>query len=155
MGINNAGVAVGTARTPDGPEAWLWASGSMTNLNDLLLGGGLVLNDAVAINNAGQIVGNGSLNGAPTIYLLTPSPASGVPTPGIWLDPRSLQLAADGTFRFVVQATNITSLVIQISTNLADWVNLSTNAVSQNGLKFQDSLPPKQSRRYYRAKAVP
>src|SRR6266699_3863168 len=68
-GINNSGQVVG------GVHAALWSSGSGTlDLNTLpaVSSAGWSLGTANAINNAGQIVGSGTINGQLHAYLLTP-----------------------------------------------------------------------------------
>jgi uncharacterized membrane protein len=70
-GINDAGLIVGQ----DGNFATLWANGKAINLNAELasaLPAGVTLENAVGINNEGQIATEGS-NGQ--IYVLTPSTA--------------------------------------------------------------------------------
>lgn len=70
--INNAGQIVGYGLTADwNQRAFLWQNGSLLDLNTLLPpNSGWVLQDAVFINDSGQIVGSGKLNGADTWYLL-------------------------------------------------------------------------------------
>ena len=52
----------------------------MTDLNSLILpGSGFVLNNAYDISDTGYIVGDGTLNGVDTAFLLTPT---AVPEPG-------------------------------------------------------------------------
>ncbi len=72
VALNDIGQVVGTS----GPSAFLWSSGSgMLNLNNLLdpaSGNGWTLQHAVGINNLGQIVGTGLLNGVSESFLLTP-----------------------------------------------------------------------------------
>jgi uncharacterized protein (TIGR03437 family) len=97
LGINNSGWVVGfsTTNTPDFSlqlaaifypaastyQAFLYANGQMYNLNTLLANGtGWNLSFATAINNAGQIVGTGLVqgpSGSPQqhAFLLTPVPA--------------------------------------------------------------------------------
>jgi probable HAF family extracellular repeat protein len=74
--INELGQVVGDssmAYAGDG-RAFLYESGSMTDLNDLIAPSGWVLTSARSINDSGQIVGNGTLNGVSHAYLLTPIP---------------------------------------------------------------------------------
>jgi probable HAF family extracellular repeat protein len=72
--INDQGQVVGRS----GPHAFLWTSaGGMQDLNDLVdaSGAGWTLRRATAINNYGQIVGNGiNSQGAEHAILLTPIP---------------------------------------------------------------------------------
>jgi probable HAF family extracellular repeat protein len=79
-GINSTGQVVGESERFDPDlghyvyDAFIWQNGTMTDLNDLSAGSDLILEDASAINNAGQIVGFGYVNGVPHLraYLLTP-----------------------------------------------------------------------------------
>jgi probable HAF family extracellular repeat protein len=72
-GINDKGQVVGTARTGQIYQAFLWANGQMQDLNNLIpSNSGWVLLEARAINNRGQIVGNGIINGQTHGFLLTP-----------------------------------------------------------------------------------
>ncbi len=81
--INNRRQIVGMSQTwqctncsPDDIAAFLWTNDVMTNLNDLLpVGSGWQLTDAVAINDAGVIVGRG-VNPASTSSAFVLSPAS-------------------------------------------------------------------------------
>lgn len=74
--VNGAGEAVGSAMpAPDAPgqRALLWRGGQIIDLNHLLPpNSGWVLTGASAINNKGQIAGNGTLRGQPHAFLLTP-----------------------------------------------------------------------------------
>jgi probable HAF family extracellular repeat protein len=77
-GINNSGQVVGFCEvTRDGfLAAFLYSSGTMTELNTLLpANSGWTLRFAYAINDAGQITGQGTNpNGAEHAFLLTPVP---------------------------------------------------------------------------------
>jgi probable HAF family extracellular repeat protein len=79
--INDAGVVVGTSgRSRDGtgapyvPRAFVASGGTMADLNDLLVDGaeGWALRSATAINNLGQVIGEGRLHGTSRAYLATP-----------------------------------------------------------------------------------
>jgi probable HAF family extracellular repeat protein len=80
--INNLGRIVGNSDVDlDGifSHAFLYESGSMLDLNDLIgPDSGWVLESAIGINDAGQIAGNGLLNGQRRVFLLDPLP---VPEP--------------------------------------------------------------------------
>ncbi len=72
--INNNGQVVGYGQLPDGftNHAFLYADGALTDLNDLLPNGsGWVLGEALGINDSGQIVGIGSINGQGHAFLMT------------------------------------------------------------------------------------
>lgn len=83
--INEQGWVVGSSLTMnDGNHAFLYTDGSMLDLNSLLLpNSGWVLTDAQDINESGQIVGTGTINGQTHAYLLT---LTAVPVPAsVWL----------------------------------------------------------------------
>lgn len=70
-GINNSGDVVGYSFPAN--KAWIWRNGKMQDLNRLIRpGSGWILTNAKAINDAGQIVGVGYLNGQTRAFLLTP-----------------------------------------------------------------------------------
>jgi probable HAF family extracellular repeat protein len=75
--INIHGQVVGdsSAYLTSPGRAFLFESGSMTDLNELIApDSGWILETARSINDRGQIVGNGNLNGVARAYLLTPTP---------------------------------------------------------------------------------
>jgi probable HAF family extracellular repeat protein len=83
--INNADQIIGRSLTAAGTAAaFLYESGVMYELNSLIdPGSGWFLDHAVDINDAGQIVGFGMINGEEHGFLLTPS---AVPVPATaWL----------------------------------------------------------------------
>lgn len=73
-GINDAGQAVGASIGADGVErAFLYENGAMADLNTLIpAGSGWLLREARAINDSGQIAGNGLIGGQTHAFLLTP-----------------------------------------------------------------------------------
>jgi probable HAF family extracellular repeat protein len=82
--INNHGQIVGYALDASGaPRAFLSEAGAaIVDLNTLLPpASGWVLLSANAINDAGQIVGEGTFNGDPRAFLLTPPVASDTTPP--------------------------------------------------------------------------
>ena len=73
FGINDSAAIVGTSDN----RAFLWEQGRMRDLNAALpAGSGWTLEKAKAINNKGQIIGTGTLNGQAHMFLLTPSARS-------------------------------------------------------------------------------
>jgi probable HAF family extracellular repeat protein len=86
-GLNNLGEVVGESETADGGyNAFAFYNGAMHDLNSLLpTGSGWHLQIAWAVNDAGQIVGTGELNGEQQGFLLTPNSQVPVPEPGSWL----------------------------------------------------------------------
>jgi probable HAF family extracellular repeat protein len=82
--MNNSGQIIGESMTADGfTVPVLWENGTLTPLANLLpADSGWQLTTADRINDAGQIIGTGSLNGQPSAYLLTlrvSTPASNRP----------------------------------------------------------------------------
>ncbi len=76
--INDFEAVVGYSETAAGNHAYVWDQASgMQDLNDLALAGNWVLTAATAINNSGDIVGTGLLNGQAHGFLLT----TGTPPP--------------------------------------------------------------------------
>jgi probable HAF family extracellular repeat protein len=77
-GINDNEVVTGYSATGSGSEhAFIWtASNGMQDLNDLVqTNSGWVLEDAVAVNSLGQIIGNGTgPDGLKGVFLLNPVP---------------------------------------------------------------------------------
>ena len=77
MSINNSGTIVGWANTlSNGARAFVWRQGAgMVDLNTLLpSNSGWVLVSASAINDRGQIAGEGVYNGQRKIFLMNPVP---------------------------------------------------------------------------------
>ena len=76
LGISNTGLVVGRGDTADGAEhAFLYSGGAMTDLNALLSSSSeWTLTDARSINDNGQIVGQGTINGVQHAFLMTPVP---------------------------------------------------------------------------------
>jgi probable HAF family extracellular repeat protein len=73
LGINEAGVVVGQSTFQSTYHAFVYSSGTMKDLNKLIpAGSGWVLLSANAINNLGQIAGEGLHNGKQRGFLLTP-----------------------------------------------------------------------------------
>ena len=70
--INDENVIVGRSGASGSGTAVEWVNGKVTDLNTLLpANSGWVLQDASAINSAGQILGSGTLHGTPEYFLLS------------------------------------------------------------------------------------
>jgi probable HAF family extracellular repeat protein len=83
-GINREGAVVGYADLAGGAgtAAYLFDGGAIHDLNTRLRNGaGWRLEEAYAINNAGQIAGRGTFQGASQAFLLTPADVAEVPEP--------------------------------------------------------------------------
>jgi probable HAF family extracellular repeat protein len=84
-GINAGGQVTGTIITADNfaYRAFLWDGMSMLDLNDLIApGSGWTLEQGLAINDAGQITGFGTIGDENHPFLLTPVTVAEVPEPG-------------------------------------------------------------------------
>src|SRR6266542_2426362 len=86
LALNNSNQVVGVSSIGDGtPHAFVWRNGVMSDLNDFLPpASGWELREARGINDGGEIVGWGTINGEERAFLLTPQPA---PEDQIALDP--------------------------------------------------------------------
>jgi probable HAF family extracellular repeat protein len=93
-GLNALGQAVGSGDTAAGLiHALFFSNGTVTDLNSLISPSlGWTLRDAVGINDSGQIVGIGTLNGRQASFQLTPVP-----------EPSTLTLAAVGAGAFYLR----------------------------------------------------
>jgi probable HAF family extracellular repeat protein len=80
--INDFDQVVGYSESASGSLAFIWdQANGMRDLNVLVTANGWVLSSAAAINNAGDIVGTGLLNGQPHGFLLTSSVLPPPPPP--------------------------------------------------------------------------
>ena len=87
LAINNVGEVVGVSSpsffSHDGERAFIYSSGSMQDLNTLIPADtGWILSLASGINDSGQIVGNGAINGVSHAFLLTPTDPMLLTEPG-------------------------------------------------------------------------
>jgi probable HAF family extracellular repeat protein len=83
LALNDLGEVVGFADTAAGARhAFLYSNGVLVDLNSLLPpGSGWVLGQATGINDSGQIVGEGIINGQTHGFLLSPLAPATVPEP--------------------------------------------------------------------------
>jgi probable HAF family extracellular repeat protein len=84
--LNDLGQVVGfstTASEPNTNHAFLFSNGVMVDLNTLIPpNSGWELRGAFGINDSGQIVGDGIINGQTHGFLLTPQAPATIPEPG-------------------------------------------------------------------------
>jgi probable HAF family extracellular repeat protein len=81
--INSAGEVVGTMNTrgfPTTQHAFVYRAGVLSDLNTLIYGNpGFTLSDARGIDDAGEIIVNGTVNFVDHAYLLKPHTATAIP----------------------------------------------------------------------------
>jgi probable HAF family extracellular repeat protein len=130
--INDDGQIVGWADSEDGDRcAFVWANGVMLDLNTLIpQESDWYLNSANGINNKGQIVGTGYINGQRLGFLLNPIP----PIPAeINIAPDTLNLSSSGKWiscciwlpeEYDVADVNTNSILLEGQIAAAQvWVN--------------------------------
>lgn len=88
--LNNIGWVIGRTYSSDSPaveKPFLWKNGKINDLNDLIpAGSGWVLQDALALNDSGVILGSGFLNGQYRTYLMKPIAAPAPQAAGLTPD---------------------------------------------------------------------
>lgn len=79
MAINDGGTVIGNAMNSweQFGHPFVWTAGVMEDLNGLIQAPGWELNSVTDLNNSGQIIGMGKLNGVVHAFLLNPVPAPG------------------------------------------------------------------------------
>jgi probable HAF family extracellular repeat protein len=96
--VNNSGVVVGYSTVSGVAHAFVYSNGVMLDLNTQVSSSGWLLQEAYGINDSGQIVGSGILNGQQRVFRLDPIVQSGpaillapadqsaaVPEPSTWI----------------------------------------------------------------------
>jgi probable HAF family extracellular repeat protein len=151
-GINASGQVVGWALTAAGEShAFLYSGAVMYDLNNLIpAGSGWILEYGAAINDAGQIVGNGFFNGVSRAFRLdqplynvcllydstkTFKAGSTIPIKLQLCDSNGKDLSSSS---LVAHALSIT----QISTSTSEQVQASGNANPDGDFRFDPTLGP-------------
>lgn len=113
LDINASGMIVGYSTLATGESrAFLWQSGTMTDLNTLVPAGtGLVLAKANAINDVGQIVGEARVGAVTNAFLLSPE-GLGI-APRLTLQPTATNAALATTVTLEVAAIGTLPLSVQ------------------------------------------
>ena len=132
-GINAAGQIAGqsniAAATPDVTHAFLYAGGIMTDLNTQLpAGSGWVLESAAAINDSGQIVGYGTINGQRHAYLLNGITAPQTQSQTINFGP--LSAVNFGQAPFSITATASSALTVSFASTTPAVCTVSGSTVT-------------------------
>lgn len=129
--INNRGEVVGEAETSGGTShAFLFSKGVMVDLNSLLRqpeDGGWELLTAKAINDRGEIVGQGRLRGSLHAFLL--SPPGLVPAPWIKVNPQGGRLAVGQGLTLNVEAGGTGPLGYQWTRNGTNLLNATNTSL--------------------------
>ncbi len=151
-GINSSGTVVGTSTLSSGVfNAFVYEGGMMRNLNDTgivtNLPPGWVLHDAQAINDGGQIVGFGTINGETRAFLLTPTgfspPPCASPTPSPSPSPAGTPVVTIGLSPFSVTESGATNLVFTFTLSSTApsplTINFSVSATATNSSDYSQS----------------
>jgi uncharacterized delta-60 repeat protein len=129
--INNLGVIVGfSADNADieNPRAFVYTGGNMVDLNSQIdAGSGWTLERAMSINDSGQIVGVGTLNGQARAFLLTPTGGTG-----------DLTVPVAGNITVTPPTAGATTLTVSVTYTDNDAVNagsidVNDLSVTRNG----------------------
>ncbi|MCW5557440.1 MAG: hypothetical protein KIT22_06380 [Verrucomicrobiae bacterium] len=132
--INDSGVAVGNVETSFERRAVIYRDGELIDLNALIPSAGWVLEEAQAINNAGQIVGLGSLNGVAAAFLLNPLlPGDPVP-PSIVQQPQGGEYPLGATATLTVVASGTGPLTYQWQRRAIDLDGETNTVLTLSGL---------------------
>ncbi|HEY3854838.1 MAG TPA: Ig-like domain-containing protein [Verrucomicrobiae bacterium] len=150
LGMNGYGEIIGSAQDDHlDTRPFLWHNYVLYDLNKLIpTNSGWVLQSANAINDAGQIVGVG-LNGTNQnnrAFLLSLAPDSPQ-------HPQDNQLLAyaGGQFNLNIPISLGLPFILEASTNLVNWIPISTNYDRSGLLNFTDPHAGQNSKRFYRA----
>ncbi|EEF57338.1 hypothetical protein [Pedosphaera parvula] len=116
---------------------------SFTNISTILNG--------ASINPGTYAVYARISDGSRTRYLYAPEPLIVLPS----LQPPTLISVRGNPFQLNIVGFPGQQLIIQTSTNFADWIPLKTNTLAATNTLFIDASSPIFSRRFYRARLVP
>jgi len=169
-GINNANQIVGYSQKANNHDtAFLWESGRMFNLNDLVVSNaGYHFKCGDAINDLGQIVVLAWKNGITHALLLSPlsqsTPVADVPAEtgamlvsknispvAVPFSLNSFALMPNGDFKLNFTGAVAGNYVIETSTNLTAWAPLGPAMNDHGNWEFVDTNAGKFIMRFYRA----
>ena len=138
--VNDSGQVVGSEST----DAMIYSMATgVVDLNTLVSAPGWTLQNAIAINNSGQITGTGSSpSGYTHSFLLIP------------MLKFNSQSVSGG--QFLATLTGLTAgqrVVFQSSANLLNWTPILTNTAAGNSLSFTTPISPSGGSVFFRAAA--
>ncbi|MGA2853484.1 MAG: Ig-like domain-containing protein, partial [Verrucomicrobiota bacterium] len=113
LGLNNANQIVGASLTLTGSHAVIWQNGVAKDLNNLIDASGWDLKEACGINDLGQIVGWGIVNGQAHAFMLNQTP----------LQQSSVGAASNAT---VSPSDSFSPLVNSLTVSITNPVNNAT-----------------------------
>lgn len=152
LGINNRGQVVGTAENLNfRTRAFLWENCSMFDLNASITNTNWELRSAVAINDAGWIVGTGyrDFKTEKRAFLLIPDDTENPHHP---YSPINFE---HGRFKMCVPVPRGTTYRLDATANFKTWSPVSTNYVPEGVLDFRDPNADAYPNRFYRAVLLP
>jgi chitinase len=149
--INSAGAVVGYAQTAGGDyHGFLFNGSAMLDLNDLISPSSVCTNliSADGINDLGQITGSGyTPSGEYHAFLLIPNSTTTITL-------SSPTILTNGEFEMTIQGAASEKIAVQSSTNLFDWISVSTNTLATSSTNWVDDSSTNSSIRFYRALLV-
>lgn len=123
--LSDGGVVVGRWKNAQESRAFVYRNETFVDLNTLIPTGGWKLTAAYSINETGQIVGEGLLNGTPRAFLLNPSSPEEQP-PSILLQPVGGRFGLGESTTLTTAANGTPPLSFQ-------WQHEGTNLVGETG----------------------
>ncbi len=120
---------------------YLWDSGNLMDLASSVIPRTSDWSNLIpaGINNSGQITGVGTFKGQEHGFILNPAPTFARPF-----------VANDGVLNLPASAILGNAYFLEGSTNLVDWVRISTNVAESIQVTFKDPQASSFSKRFYR-----
>ncbi len=138
--INNNGIVVGESAIADNTvHAFIYRNGAMTDLNTLIANSGWVLTSAAAINDKGQIVGSGTLNGEAHGFLLSPIDTGTPQPPSVVTQPVGGSFALGTTATLAVSVTGTSPYSYEWQKDGKPITGSNTNSLVLTSLRGTDS----------------
>jgi len=130
LGLNNRGDVVGESNSQS-YRAFLWRGGMIYDLNSQIPSdSGWVLVDADAINDAGQIVGHGMIEGVHRAFLLDPTDDL---SKRFRLTLRPAPISTERGLHLEVGNVPAGQITLEASSDLGHWTAFATTNLNTNG----------------------